>query len=165
MRDNNGLIPIRLESSKRIAAVIPIPGDLTPADTSSYIHPQLAESLREHHPRVDEFNFPLAPSDDDCAGLVQALRDYDLIVLGSINAVDHPGQVEFIRSLLKTGVPAIVVAMRLPYDLLAFPEAPTYLCTYGIQEPSMKALADALFGRQQITGRLPVSIPGLYPAG
>jgi len=51
--------------------------------------------------------------------------------------------------------------MRLPYDLSAFPQAPTYVCTYGILEPSVRAVAKALFGLSMMTGRLPVSIPGL----
>jgi beta-N-acetylhexosaminidase len=55
--------------------------------------------------------------------------------------------------------------MRLPYDLMAFPSAPTYLCTYSVLEPSMQALAAVLFGQLQPQGRLPVSIPGLYPRG
>jgi beta-N-acetylhexosaminidase len=63
--------------------------------------------------------------------------------------------------VLKTNRPTIVVALRLPYDLAAFPEAPTYLCTYSILEPSMRALASALFGHAAITGRLPVTIPGI----
>jgi beta-N-acetylhexosaminidase len=30
---------------------------------------------------------------------------------------------------------------------------------------SVGAVADALFGRQPVRGRLPVDIPGLYPRG
>jgi beta-N-acetylhexosaminidase len=66
---------------------------------------------------------------------------------------------------LKLGIPSIVVALRLPYDLTAFPEAGTYICTYSILEPSMQALAKALFGKITFEGRLPVSIPGLDVVG
>jgi beta-N-acetylhexosaminidase len=57
--------------------------------------------------------------------------------------------------------PVIIIAMRLPYDLAAFPETSTYVCTYSILEPSMRAVAKAIFGHSEITGHLPVSIPGL----
>ncbi len=70
-------------------------------------------------------------------------------------------QAEFVRALLQTGKPVIIIAMRLPYDLAAFPEAPTYICTYSILEPSMRAVAKAIFGYGGMIGRLPVSIPGL----
>jgi beta-N-acetylhexosaminidase len=55
--------------------------------------------------------------------------------------------------------------MRLPYDLVAFPQAQTYVCTYSILEPSMQALAASLFGDQPFLGHLPVTIPGLFPIG
>jgi beta-N-acetylhexosaminidase len=58
-----------------------------------------------------------------------------------------------------------VAALRLPYDLTAFPEARTYVCTYSILELSVQALAKALFGRIAFDGRLPVSIPGFYATG
>jgi len=54
----------------------------------------------------------------------------------------------------------VVVALRLPYDLMVFPDAPVYLCTYSILEPSMHALAKVMFGDLRPFGRLPVSIPG-----
>jgi beta-N-acetylhexosaminidase len=62
---------------------------------------------------------------------------------------------------LQRGLPRIVVALRLPYDLAAFPEVSTYLCTYSIVEPSMQALAKSMFGFAEFRGRLPVTIPGL----
>jgi len=53
------------------------------------------------------------------------------------------------------------VALSLPYDLVAFPEIFTYLCILGILQPSMQALAKAMFGFAEFRGRLPVTIPGL----
>jgi beta-N-acetylhexosaminidase len=57
--------------------------------------------------------------------------------------------------------PVIIIPMRLPYDAGIFPQASTCVCTYSILEPSMKAMAKALFGFGEMTGQLPVSIPGL----
>ncbi len=61
-------------------------------------------------------------------------------------------------------VPTVVAALRLPYDLAAFPEAPTFVCAYSIVQPSLEAVAAALWGEAPFEGRLSVSIPGLYPA-
>jgi beta-N-acetylhexosaminidase len=47
----------------------------------------------------------------------------------------------------------------MPYDLAAYPEASTYICTYSILPPSMEALAEALFGRIAFSGALLVTIP------
>ncbi|MBI3151419.1 MAG: glycoside hydrolase family 3 C-terminal domain-containing protein [Chloroflexi bacterium] len=165
VRDDRRYLPIKLDADKRIAVIIPVPQDLTPADTSSYIQPKLAESIRVYHAQTDEFKIPYAPNDGDIAAALKRVREHDLIVMGTINAYAEEKQAEFVRQLLQTGKPVIVIAMRLPYDLAAFPQASTFVCTYGILEPSMRAVAKALFGYGEMTGQLPVSIPGLVEAG
>jgi beta-N-acetylhexosaminidase len=161
VRDEKKYLPIKLESGKRIAVIIPVPQDLTPADTSSYIQPKLAESIREYHVQTDEFKIPYTPSEQDTSKVLEQVREYDLIVMGTINAYAEEKQAEFVRQLLKLDKPVINIALRLPYDLAAFPGASTYVCTYSILEPSMRAAAKAVFGHSEMTGRLPVSIPGL----
>ena len=52
-----------------------------------------------------------------------------------------------------------------PYDLRAYPQTTSHLCTYAILPPSMTASANALFGRAPISGRLPVTIAGIAPFG
>ena len=161
VRNEKNHLPLKLDAEKRIAVIIPVPQDLTPADTSSYIQPKLAESIRAYHAQTDEFKIPFAPSADETAKVLEQMQAYDVIVMGSINAYAEEKQAEFIRRLLKLGKPVINIALRLPYDLAAFPEASTYVCTYSILEPSMRAVAKAVFGHSVMTGHLPVSIPGL----
>jgi beta-N-acetylhexosaminidase len=165
VRDQNNYLPIKLDEGKRIAVIIPVPQDLTPADTSSYIQPMLAESIREFQTQTDEFKIPYAPSEEDISVTLKRIRSYDMIIVGTINAYAEEKQAEFVRQLLDMDKPVIVVAMRLPYDLAAFPQASTFVCTYSILEPSMRAVARALFGFGKMTGQLPVSIPGLVEAG
>ena len=58
--------------------------------------------------------------------------------------------------------PARLTAAALSFGLggflAAYPEIETYVCTYSILQPSMDALAEALFGRIPFRGRLPVSL-------
>lgn len=161
VRDTVRILPLRLDQDTELAVVVPRPEDLTPADTSSYVTPTLAAALRRYHPRVSEFIIPLDPDDGEIRASFQKIRDTDLVILGTINAADHPGQVALVKSILDNKTPAIIVALRLPYDLQAYPQAPTYICVYSILEPSMKALAAALWGQIPFTGKLPVSIPNL----
>jgi beta-N-acetylhexosaminidase len=165
VRDTAGLLPLRLSPDARIAAVFPQPVDLTPADTSSYVACSLADRLRAYHPQVDEF---VTHTDLDCAEidtLRERLQAYDLVVIGTINATACPGQAALVKAILASSAPTIVVALRMPYDLIAFPEAPTYVCTYSILRPSLDTLARALWGDIPFLGRLPVTIPGMYPRG
>jgi beta-N-acetylhexosaminidase len=159
VRDRAKLLPLKLRAEQRVAVIIPRPVDLTPADTSSYITPGLAAAVREHHPNMVEYIIPYAPEDADIAALVQQLSNYDLLICGTLNAFESPGQANLVRRILQSGIPTIVVALRLPYDLTAFPEAPTYICTYSILEPSMQALSKALFGQIAFQGKLPVQLP------
>ncbi len=165
VRKEAGLLPLRLASDARVAVVIPRPIDLTPADTSSYVVPALASALRAYHPIVEEFVVSSTPSDSDIAALMERLGGYNLIVVGTLNAFAQQGQAALVSQVLKLALPTVVVAMRLPYDLASFPQAQTFVCTYSILEPSMRAVAAALFGRKPYLGHLPVTIPGLYPLG
>ncbi len=164
-RDELNLLPLRLSPDERLAVIIPQPVDLTPADTSSYVSCTLAQALQQYHPAVEEFVVPYAPSDDDINALMQKISQYNMIIVGTINAFTQSNQAALVNALFETGVPIIVVALRLPYDLLAYPKVPTYICTYSILPPSMEALAQALFGQIPFVGQLPVSIPELYPLG
>jgi beta-N-acetylhexosaminidase len=159
VRDTPQLLPARIGPDDKIAVALPRPQDLTPADTSSYVKPVLADALRRYHPQVDEFSFAMSPPADEIDALSERLSKYDVVIVGTINATAHPGQAELVKNLVKKGTRLITVALRMPYDLAAYPGAPTYVCAYSILPPSMEALAEALFGRIAFTGSLPVSIP------
>jgi beta-N-acetylhexosaminidase len=159
VRDTARQLPLRVRPDEKIAVAIPRPEDLTPADTSSYVKPVLADALRRYHPRVDEFSFGMSPAVEEIGSLSERLANYDVVVLGTINATAHPAQVELVKKLVKQGTRMITVALRMPYDLAAYPEASTYVCTYSILPPAMEALSEALFGRIAFAGVLPVIIP------
>ena len=159
VRDTTRQLPLNLHASAGIAVVVPRPEDLTPADTSSLVVPALASAVRRYHRQVDDFTVAMNPSAAEIRESCAQLLKYDLIIIGTINAADHPGQAALVNRLLKEGRKVIAVALRMPYDLAAYPEAPTYLCTYSILPPAMEALADALWGRIPFNGKLPVSIP------
>jgi beta-N-acetylhexosaminidase len=165
VRDMEGRLPLGLTPGGRAAVIIPRPVDLTPADTSSYTTPALARAMRRYHSQVDEFTLPHTPSPQDIAAILERIPEYEGVVLGTINAWTQPAQAALVREVIRTGARTVVIAMRMPYDLAAFPEAGTFICTYGILESSMEALAKALWGRAGFPGRLPVSIPGMYPVG
>ena len=158
VRDTAGLLPLRLPDGARIAAIMPHPEDLTPADTSSTIVPHLAAALRAYRPHVDEFVTEHRPLRETIAILRERVTDYDLLVLGTINASMQPEQAELATELLRLGIPTVTVAMRTPYDLAVYPASTTHLCTYSIQPASLDALAAAIFGEFTPSGRLPVNV-------
>jgi beta-N-acetylhexosaminidase len=87
------------------------------------------------------------------------------VIVGTTDANRSQGQASLVKALLKAKIPTIVIAMRGPYDLLAFPEAPVYLATYGAPPPTLAALQEILNGTARPQGKLPVEIPQLYAIG
>lgn len=165
VRDDSQQLPLRLALDARVLVIVPTPQDLTPADTSSYETVALAAALRRYHPHVDEIVAPIDPSDSDIAALREKFQGYAQIIIGTINASDHAGQAALVNVALEQNPRTLVAALRMPYDLASFPSAPTYLCAYSIQAPSLRALARVLFGQADAAGGLPVSIADLYPLG
>ncbi|MGH8871992.1 MAG: glycoside hydrolase family 3 protein [Acidimicrobiia bacterium] len=163
VRNDDALLPLRLEPDSKVLSMEPVPTNMTPADTTALYPPVLAEALRGQHPEVTEVVYPHHPGRSDVSAAVSAAGEHDLIVVGTVNAT--PGQVELVRALLATGTRLVTVALRNPYDLAHYPEARTHLCTYSGHEPSLAALAEYLFVGTGGTGSLPVAIPGLHPRG
>jgi beta-N-acetylhexosaminidase len=96
----------------------------------------------------------------------------DLVVVSSQRAWASPAQQALVEDLLSTGTPVVVLAVRDPYDIAYFTEAPTYVATYSFSPVSLAAATRVLFGEVNPTGKLPVSIPtaedpdiDLYPYG
>lgn len=70
-----------------------------------------------------------------------------------------------VDSLLATRVPAVVVSFGNPYLYPQVKAAAAYLVAYDAEELLSLAAARALAGREPITGRLPISIPGFFERG
>ncbi len=77
-------------------------------------------------------------------------------------AGNYPG---FVRKILASGVRAVFIAFGNPYLLRTYPEAAAFLAAFSTARPSELAAVRAAFGEIPVRGRLPVSIPGLAPAG
>ncbi len=165
VRNDDRLLPLKPAADTRIAVVQSMPADLTPADTSSTVAPTLASALRRRLAGVEEILLPARPGEADMAGLGQRLAASDLVVVGTFSAHLQPAQAALAAAVLASGRPTVTVALRTPWDLLAYPSARTHVCSYGILPPSMEALAAALLGEAPFVGRLPVDIAGLYPRG
>jgi beta-N-acetylhexosaminidase len=96
---------------------------------------------------------------------IQQLQDVDTVLVGTARAFEDPRQTETVRALLQSGKHVILIALRDPFDLTVFPEADCYVAAYGGGELEMDATVAVLSGEAQLTGRLPVTLPGLYPCG
>ena len=74
-------------------------------------------------------------------------------------------ETEFVRNVVSRSTKVILASLGTPYLLQEFPQVSTYLCAYKGTYLMQIALANALLGKERISGRLPVSIPGLAVRG
>ena len=113
----------RLPADARILAIMPQPTDLTPADTSSTVAPGLGRALRTRFASVEEVVVGIAPTDAEIAGVRSEATSggFDAVVVGTIDAIRQPGQLELVRAVAAAGPPVVAVALRTPWDVARLP--------------------------------------------
>ena len=70
------------------------------------------------------------------------------------------GQARLVQALAEH-LPVRVISLGSPYVLPAFSHAAALACTFGAEPAGIEAALDALTGRLEPSGRLPVEVPGL----
>lgn len=104
----------------------------------------------------------------------KAVAEADVVVVGlygrvrsgAKNSVGIPENgAEILREALSSGKTVIGVSFGNPYILTDFPQMKTYIVAYGDMSSLQRASARALTGLQEFHGKLPISLPGLYPRG
>jgi beta-N-acetylhexosaminidase len=140
--------------------------------TGASVTPDLAERISARGPAATAYDTGTAPDGSAIAAAVAQAQASDEVVVATDKAWADAGQQTLVKQLLATGKPVVVVAVRDPYDIAYFTDAPTYLATFSTTAISVESLTRVLFGEVQPAGLLPVSIPTasdpgatLYPFG
>jgi beta-N-acetylhexosaminidase len=91
---------------------------------------------------------------------------YGRVRSGAVNSVGVPEQfARVLNTLLEKKVPVVGISFGNPYLLQSFKGLQTYVVAYGDMPSLQRAAARSLAGRADFTGRLPITLPGLYPRG
>ena len=167
VRNDENLLPINKDAKIAILGLSNgIDGPLTMNS--------LANSLRGGGLRFSSAYLQENSGTDQVTAARKAVNDADIVVVGlygrvrsgAKNSVGIPenGAV-ILRELLAANKRVIGISFGNPYVLGAFPEMKTYLVAYGDMPSLQRASARAILGTQDVTGKLPISLPGLYPRG
>jgi hypothetical protein len=162
------VLPLPTGGDGRVALVAPVPVDLTPAETSSYLRLGLPQALRERGVEVHELVMPLDPSPAEASAIAAAIAGHEAAIICLHDAVGFGGQAALVRRVLAAASPdrpTVVVALRTPYDAAVVPGHVALACSYRIQAAQMEALADALVGRIPFAGTLPLELDGAGGGG
>ena len=131
---------------------------MTMVEDRYYADDVLADIISRYHPVVSILSVAQNPGEDAYRQLLQTTSESDIFIVATVNAHLDEQQAELMRYLIASGQRVIGIAVRNPYDLLAFPLLRTYLVIYEYTRPALVAAAHVLFGERKARGRLPVSI-------
>ena len=165
VRNEDSLLPLCLNPGERIVILSPERNTMTMVEDRYYSDDTLAAIIEQYYTNTSILP---VPSQGTRKGhsfydtLLQKTGASDIFIVATVNAHLDERQAEFVRYLISSGRRIIGIAVRNPYDLLAFPQLRTYLVTYEYTRQALVAAVRVLFGERQARGHLPVSIPGLY---
>jgi beta-N-acetylhexosaminidase len=98
---------------------------------------------------------------------------YDVAVAALfVRVADRKGDIGFpeqqralVDRLIEAGKPTIVASFGSPYLIERFPNAKTWVAEFSSNDVSQRAVVRALFGQTAISGRIPVTVPGIVRRG
>lgn len=166
VKNENNLLPIKKNKKIVVMSLSSDPGDY-------FAGRRLTSELVNRLPATRVFYADGDTGREKLAEAMTAALSADLVVAALFSSlrsgkgtVDlEPVQVEFIRQLKAAGVRVVALSFGSPYFLRHFPEVDGYLCFYRNTPETQELAALALTGEIGISGRLPVSLPGLFPRG
>jgi len=170
VRDEDKLIPLTaLKPDARIFNLA-----ITNGDDRLWISNAFTRTIADSGRKIDTIVIDDRSSDTDVNAALERAKAAD-IVIASLYGRVRSGQVNSaalpeagnraLSALIAVRAPIVGISFGNPYLLLAFPQLRTYLVAYGDMPSLQGAAARALMGQRDITGKLPISLPGLYPRG
>lgn len=104
---------------------------------------------------------------------VENAKDADVLVIALFSRLRDrkgsvgldPNHMKFLEDRAKEDKPILVISFGSPYLLKGFPEVDAYFAAYRHANQAQAAAVKAIFGEIDVIGKLPVSIPDLFPVG
>ncbi|MFD1607475.1 beta-N-acetylhexosaminidase [Oceanobacillus luteolus] len=156
---NDHTIPVQLNDNERVLVVCPENGTTMQVEDKRYATLSLDEAVKHYHKETDAHYYNGAISEEEIDTIVEKAKNYDFLVIGTLSIRPGSKQISLVDKLHQTGQPYVVVAMRSPYDLQYLPNVKAYINTYEFTYPMLEITAGAIFGKEEVSGKLPVTIP------
>ena len=170
VRNDANLIP--LNSLKPEARIFNLA--ITNGDDRLWIANAFVGAIARSGHKVETLVLDDRSSDAEVQNALERAKDADLIIASLYGRVrtgqarsvglPEPGA-KALSALITSRVPLVGISFGNPYLLQSFPELRTYVVAYGDMPSLQQAAVRAVLGEIDITGKLPISLPGLYPRG
>lgn len=119
----------------------------------------LGEAIRKYDSAADVTQVHDHASMNEVDALFRQAKQYDVVILSILEMSPENSQNLLVNKLLEHGMPVVVVATRNPYALQYFPEVSAYINTYEPNVPALEIAAGAIFGKEKVNGKLPITVP------
>lgn len=165
VKDDLGLLPVDAANNPAII-------NLHDVNTKHEINLFQSEMLKLF-PKATLFNLDMSDDAEDYSAVLDSIVDHATVVIGGfIRYGAYKGHIDlsndqliFIKAIQQKTPNIIIYSFGNPYILRQSPDISTYLCGFGWQTVCQKAAVKALSGQIDITGKMPVSIPGIVNFG
>jgi beta-N-acetylhexosaminidase len=170
VRDDDKMVPmINTKPDARIFNLA-----ITNGDDREWITGPFVRTMGRAGRKLETIVLDDRSSDAEIAKVLERARGADLVTAslygrvrsgqaGSVG-LPEPGA-RALSALIAGNAPIIGISFGNPYLLQNFPQLRTYLVAYGDMPSLQQAAARAVLGEIDVTGKLPISLPGLYVRG
>jgi len=146
---NDGVLPLNAAKEDKIAVV----------GYSGYYVDRLVAEVKKHHDNVTYIN----TASKLTASQLEQMKDAKYIIVGTYTSsvagrAPDASQMVMTNQLIDTGKPVIAVGIRNPYDVMSYSTVGAYLVQYSYNPASFAATVNTIFGENNPTGKLPVTI-------
>jgi beta-N-acetylhexosaminidase len=169
VRNDGSVVPLKLTPTTKVFNLA-----ITNGDDRLFITQSFAGEMNSGGVKLETIVLDDRSSDAEVQQALDSALRADLVIVsmygrvrsgqaGSV-ALPKPGA-RALNALLDRRTPLVGISFGNPYLLMNFPRLPTYLVAYGDMPSLQRSAANVLLGKNNVTGRLPISLPGLYPLG
>lgn len=133
---------------------------------------RFARSIRDYHPDVTFEVHDTRSDTRDETEILKKAREADLIIIGSYISLSFRESIQlsrkqsaFLRKLMAINKPNVLVMFGNPYLVTELSDTDAHIMAWANTTLQMENTGPALFGASKISGKLPISIPGMYEVG
>jgi beta-N-acetylhexosaminidase len=169
VRNDGNLLPLKLSPATRIFNLA-----ITNGDDRAFVAQPFIAAMARGGQKIETLVLDDRSSDAEIRKAIASASSANVVIVSMYGrvrsgqarsvALPEPGM-KALNELIDRKAPLIGISFGNPYLLLSVPKLQTYLVAYGDMPSLQDATARALLGEIDLSGRLPISLPGLYPRG
>lgn len=171
VRDEKSVLPLKASTDTRVLHVTLL--DSRRGWREGPVGNIVTAELQKRFPKAIHARIDDQSSTTDFAAVRYNAGTVDAIVVNAfIRVAPYKGSIDLsaeqlalLRDLAKIDKPLVFTLFGSPYLLNTVPELPSYILTFDFHPDAERAAIRAITGEIPFRGRLPVSLPGLYPIG